>query len=341
MRDAAHEVDAELRARVRHGVTFGQWAFVLAGLGDGLALEELLTHLRLDEARWESANAAFNEDLLDDVETCGVLTEQLDEAMRAARSKWKRPLPPLDVELRAWLDFQRAWAASESPLAFLEERGMGATDLHRLQQHWSGRLADEAALRAEAGAILGGAPGPVPTVKPAPAHLGASPRDERGDMTGAAARRRRAPLPFVGGEPGPAHPRLSVPLPPKPAARSDRDVTRVACAADVEGLVLPFLAPEDIEPEDEPSGSAVAAPESPEWVPLPIERYAALCVDLITTPDARESILQEYGITEAERLRLDVHWTAEMAEDSTIWLAWDRACTERRAEGPGDESTGE
>ena len=154
-----------------HGVPFDVWGFVLAGLGDGLPLEELLAHVGVDEGRWMLADAAFNEALVDDVEAGGTLSDALDEAMREARTRWTRAIPPLDVELRAWLDFYRAWAEADAPLEYLRARGLRATDIHRLQAHWRARLAEAPALRAEALAILEAPPGPVPELHPEPARL--------------------------------------------------------------------------------------------------------------------------------------------------------------------------
>jgi hypothetical protein len=47
-------------------------------------------------------------------------------------------------------------------------------------------------------------------------------------------------------------------------------------------------------------------------------------------------VKSRYGITAAEKLALDVYWTQKMAEDTTTWLAWERACAERRAGGRGE-----
>ena len=62
-----------------------------------------------------------------------------------------------------------------------------------------------------------------------------------------------------------------------------------------------------------------------------VQRYADLCVDLIESPDREEDILRKYGITSWQKAELDAYWTQKMSEDTTIRLAWDRACTERRA----------
>lgn len=340
MAEAARAIPND-RDRVHHGVTFEAWAFVLAGLGDGLPEDELLACLGITGERWQLANAAFQEDILDDVEAGGTLTEAFDEAMHAAWTRWSRRIPPLDTDLRAWLDFYRAWTAAESPMDFLEAQRLRATDIHRLQDLWLGRLAEDAALRAAASTILQEPPGPVPTVEPEAARLVvvAAATTETRDVTGAAARGPRVSLPFTDGEPAPVHPRLSVPLPlsTKLAERAGADRTRVVGRAETGGVVLPFLAPEDVILDPEPSPTAPEPRhDDGERVPLSIERYAALCVDFIEAPDAHGPILMRYGITAAEKLALDVHWTQKMAEDTTIWLAWERACAARRAEAHGD-----
>jgi hypothetical protein len=330
------EADASPRPgdRDRHGISFGAWAFVIAGVCDGLAEEELLAHLGFDEVQWQLASAAFHEDVLDDVEAGGTLTEDFDEAMRAARKTWTRKIPPLDVDLQAWLDFYRAWMSDESPLEFLETHGLRPTDIHRLQDHWQVKLAENDALRKDALAMLQAPAGAVTAPRPEPPRLLATDAAlEAADVT-AAGRTRTAPpsLPFSKGAPAPAPPRLSVSLPKRAALRRGADETRAAVRADADGLALPFQAPQ-AEPE-QPTHSPSAPEErrdDGEHVPLSIERYAALCVDLIEAPDAHGSVLMRYGITVPEKLALDVHWTQKMADDATLWLAWDRACAERRA----------
>jgi hypothetical protein len=330
------------RDRAHHGVTFEAWAFVLAGLDDGLSEDELLAHLGITEEHWHLANAAFQEDILDDVEAGGTLTEAFDELMRAARASWSRPIPPLDTDLRAWLDFYRAWMAAESPVNLLEAHGLRATDIHRLHHHWSGKLAKDEALRREALAILESPAGPMPAPKPEPARLLEVVAGGDVDATKPGRVRAVAPMPFSGGEPALVHPRLSVPLPtPKRAAAGARlDETWVATPDEVAGLVLPFSAgPPELatpEPEEPSAPAAEAAREEGDGVALSIERYAALCVDLIESPEAHDAVLRRYGINTAEKLALDIYWTQKMADDTAIWLAWDRASAQHRAGLSGD-----
>lgn len=324
-------------ARAHHGVTFEAWAFVLAGLGDGLLQEELLAHLGITDEHWDLASAAFQDDILDDLEAGGMLTEAFDEAMRAARASWSRPIPPLDTDLRAWLDFYRAWTAAESPMGLLEAHGLRGADIHRLHHHWSDRLAKDEVMQREALTILEGPPGPMPAPKPEPARLREGVTTSGVNATTpAGARPLAAPLPFSNRDVAPPHPRLSVPLPrSKNVAKHVRgEETRSAILDEAGASVLPFSAgrPKSaaVEPSQATSSGSDAFRGDGAGIALSIEHYATLCVDLIESPDAHEAILVRYGISAAEKLALDIYWTQKMAEDSAIWLAWDRASSQHR-----------
>lgn len=343
MMEAVSDGDAPRDERVHEGVSFGAWAFVLAGVDAGLGLGDLLAHLDLGEEQWQLADEAFNESLLNDVEAGGTLSERLDEAMGEARTSWTRPVPPLDVELRAWLDFHRAWATEKDPIAFLEARRMRASDIHRLHAHWTARLAEDPALRAEALEILEAPPGAVPEPHPEPPRLVLS-RIERvaTDQTAPRVARAGRALPFTEGDPAPTHPSLSVPLPPPRGAprRNRADETRVAQRGPDLGPSLPFVAAVDVMvPADEPTildaegeGGPRATAEAGDPVSeFTVQRYADLCVTLIESLDREEAVLRRYGLTASQKAELDAYWTQKMSEDITTWLAWDRACAERRA----------
>ena len=341
---------------VHEGVSFQAWAFVLAGLDAGLAIEDLLAHLDLDlsAARWHRADEAFNEALLDDVEAGGTLSERLDDAMRGARRSWTRPIPPLDADLRSWLDFFRAWAVDGDPIAFLGARGLRASDMHRLHEQWTARLAADRTLQAEAFAILEAPPGLVPETHPEPARLVTVLSDHGGgpDQTRPCrASAGHSALPFVAGEPAPAHPPLSVALPPPPP----RSATPHARAEDTRVMssdggdrvpTLPFAQrAEGTTVVDPPPPVGDAPPPVDDGVPgllvrsddfdprrdFSVQRYAELCVDLIEAAGEEEAVLRRYGITALQKAELDAYWTETMSGDTTTWLAWDRACAERRA----------
>jgi hypothetical protein len=120
---------------------------------------------------WPRAEEAWGERLLDDLEADGALSDALDASMVEAQKRWLRPLPPLDVDLRAWLDFERAWAFEVDGDAFLAERQMRPSDMTRLRALWSERQAQDPALQARALALLAEEPGPLRAPRPGPARL--------------------------------------------------------------------------------------------------------------------------------------------------------------------------
>jgi hypothetical protein len=156
------------------GVSLTQYATVLAGRADGLQLAAMLDFVGITAVAWARAEAAWEARLLDDLEAEGNLVDGLDARFAEALGRWPRPLPPLDADLRAWLDFQRAWAHERDADAFLARRGMRAADIVRLKTLWNERLRDDPALRGEAVAILSTEPGEPPAPAPVPATL--SPR---------------------------------------------------------------------------------------------------------------------------------------------------------------------
>ncbi len=162
---------AEPASNTLEGVGLAQYATITAGLADGLPLADMLGFARVEPRAWARAEAAWEARLLDNLEADGPLADALDERFAEALGRWQRPLPPLDADLRAWLDFQRAWAHEEDSDAFLARQGMHAADLIRLRTLWNERLRDDAALRTEAVSILAGNPGEPPVPAPVPASL--------------------------------------------------------------------------------------------------------------------------------------------------------------------------
>lgn len=142
-------------------VTFEQYAFVTAGVADGIKLADLLEYQEIDPASWEMADEGFLDLLLDDVDAGALLTLRLGDLQLEARQLWRRSMPPLDTDLRAWLDFQRGLGLEEKPHERLRALGIGVGELGLLHREWSERLEKDTALRAEAAEILKDAPGPV------------------------------------------------------------------------------------------------------------------------------------------------------------------------------------
>lgn len=228
------------------GVTLAQFAFVRAGLTDGLELHELLGFVRLDARVWEAAEEAWDEHVLDAIEDDPSFFEALDQATAEARTHWTRRIPPLDEDLRAWFDFLQAWMGHADPVAFLEEMKLGVADLAHLHRLWSDRLAGDAKLRADALRVLGDErrepPVPAPE-RPRLIRTGPAPRGSDG-RTAAVVQARGQALPFAEGEPGPLPPPLAVPLPRRKRPRATApglDDTRLGGAQSAE-MALPFMA---------------------------------------------------------------------------------------------------
>lgn len=275
------------------GVTLAQFAFVRAGLTDGLGLDELLGFVRLDARLWEAAEVAWDEHVLDAIEDDPAFLEALDEATAEARQYWTHRIPPLDEEMRGWFDFLHAWMTHADPVAFLEETKLGVADLAHLHRHWSARLAKDAELRVEAVQILAGERREPPVPAPEKPMLIQKRSASRGGdgMTVAVARARRDALPFAEREPGPLPPPLAVPLPRRPRATAvGPDQTRVGDAQGVEA-VLPFMAsasfpgampvvPVELSPK---------APAPPAWVEREETEERAQFPE-VTDPDATTAI---------------------------------------------------
>lgn len=153
------------------GVTLAQYATVLSGLEDELEREAVLSYAVVPAEQWDGIHDAWQRAVLDDLESGGDLAERLAEAMAAALLCWSRPLPPVDQDLRGWLDLLRAWSDELEPEAFLAEQGMRPCDMSRLHALWHRRIQADPAVRARAAAVLDEPPGAVPDIHPEPATL--------------------------------------------------------------------------------------------------------------------------------------------------------------------------
>jgi hypothetical protein len=156
--------------RVR-GVSLEQYAIIVAGRADELPLEDLLALAEVPAEAWPAAEEAWAERLIEDLDADGPLAEELQARLADARRQWSRPLPPLDSDLRAWLDFDRAWACEVDGDAFLGRVAMRRADMARLGDFWAARLSADAELQREALVILADEPGRLPVPKPEPATI--------------------------------------------------------------------------------------------------------------------------------------------------------------------------
>lgn len=153
------------------GVSLEQYAILIAGRDDDLPVEAVLSLAQVSAETWALAQEAWEERLLDDLDADGPLAEELMGKLAEARGRWARPLPPLDSDLRAWLDFDRAWAGEVDGEAFLARHSMRRADMARLHDLWSARLRDQPDLQRRALTILADEPGEPPVPRPEPATL--------------------------------------------------------------------------------------------------------------------------------------------------------------------------
>ncbi|KYF56951.1 hypothetical protein BE04_39550 [Sorangium cellulosum] len=171
------------------GVALSAYAAVLAYVAEGVPLEQSLDHAAIPVAAWPQAEATWSARLAESAMEDGALVEACDQHRLAAQAHVDRKVPPLDAELRAWLDFFRAFTAAEDPLGFLEARGLGEGDVFRLLGFWHERIAADEEVRNEATALLAAAPGPAPEVRPEPPTLKAPTRRPRRAAKGQAKQR--------------------------------------------------------------------------------------------------------------------------------------------------------
>jgi hypothetical protein len=156
--------------RIR-GVSLRQYAIMIAGRADELPVQDLLTLAEVPAKAWPAAEEAWGERLIEDLDADGPLAAELDTCLADARRLWPRPLPPLDESLRAWLDFERAWASEVDGDAFLARAGMRRADIARLGDLWRERLEADQTLRQDALILLASEPAAPPVPRPEPARI--------------------------------------------------------------------------------------------------------------------------------------------------------------------------
>jgi hypothetical protein len=149
-----------------YGVSLAQYAAVRAGLLEGLTLDVVLAGAGVKPSRFSRAEDAWDERLAESGGGDGVLLRMFDAYLADAQDRYRRPIPPLDDDLRAWLDFVRCWAKHEEPTALLRQLGLRTNDMVRLHRAWMFKLAADSTLNAEATKILEAEPGELPLPGP-------------------------------------------------------------------------------------------------------------------------------------------------------------------------------
>ena len=123
------------------GVPLSVYAAVRGFTAEGVPLAESLAHAAIAPEAWPAVEAAWSARLAESAHDDLSLITACDEHRFRAEAHVERPLPPLDEELRAWLDFFRAFTAAADPLAFLAEHRLVEADLFRLLALWQARSA--------------------------------------------------------------------------------------------------------------------------------------------------------------------------------------------------------
>jgi hypothetical protein len=178
-------------------VTLAQFAAVLAAEAEGHDIARVLAHEGIEPASWPQAE----QDWSDRIAGAGAeLRDAFVESLTAAQERYGRRLPPIDQELRAFLDFRRRWSLDPDPPALLARIGLRLDEIARLTRFWSARVAADPALFAQEQAILREEPGELPAVTPVvveippPAPVSKAVKIERGDEDDDKAELDEAPL---------------------------------------------------------------------------------------------------------------------------------------------------
>ncbi len=292
------------------GITLAQFAAVRAGLDAGFELEAVLRNEGVHVDVWAQAEAAWEDELDRDAEGTWTLDESFDALLAAARYRYARPIPPLDEDLGAWLDFVRIWGETEEPLTMLADLGLRASDLMYLHAHWARQLSDLPPLQQAAMAHLARAPVKLPIPRP-----------------GVATPRPPSPDALQG-------PRL-----PSAPARPTAAPSEVDASA---GVLLRFEPlPEDdggcsdaAEPQRSASEESAATTSvsdvqtsaSVDEAPFGFVEYAALIAQLEVVPERREDLLGAQGLHDPARLALvEAYWQKRFEESEADRSDWERA----------------
>ncbi len=311
-----------LKDHVVAGVRLDKYASVHAAVGDGFPLPAVLQHEGIAVEAWDAIETAWAKALLHSFKGEGHLVVAYDEQLLAAKDRMWRPTPPIDGDVRLWLDFFRHWAAAEDPMGFLARHRIGIGDFTRLHRYWSAKLEKDEALRREAFEALCIEPGPVPAVEPGPAVL-PPPRDPLGAVPSppaalpspAAAPSTDATAPST--EDKATLPSLAVPLPPSPdgAQAPKEGVPRKSVAPAPGRAATPMPRSYQLE-VDKPAASAAAAK-------LTLATYASLCAELEVFPADADIAYGKYGLHDPAARNVErATWESHLASDTSAMAEW-------------------
>lgn len=158
----------DLARSSRCDVTLTQYAAVLAALAEGHDLPRVLAQETIEPARWSDAERAWATELAEAAGE-GPVAEAFERCLALGQDRYGRRLPPLDEDLRAFLDFRRRFTTHADPIAFAESLGLRLTEVTRLCRMWSERMARDPAFAERAQVILREEPGEL--VAPTPVRV--------------------------------------------------------------------------------------------------------------------------------------------------------------------------
>jgi hypothetical protein len=218
------------------GVPLSVYAAVLAYTAEGVPLAESLEHAAIAAEDWPIVREAWCERLAESALEGGALIAACDQHRFRAEAHVERPLPPLDVDLRAFVAFFHAFTRAEDPLEFLAKQRLVEVDLFRLLALWQARTSADAALREEHARLLGEPAEPPPEVEPRLPILRPETRwPARGER-----------IPAVARAAAPANPSLA----------------ETSLALDLSKIVLPFARSSDMSPAGFSTGAPAVSARS-------------------------------------------------------------------------------
>jgi hypothetical protein len=128
------------------GVTLEQYAGVNAAVLEGFGLPEVLTSEGLEAAIWPRCAVGWSGRIAK-AGVGGLVSLTYQEKIAFAQEWLGRRIEPLCDDLDAWFGFLGAWSAPPAPFDLLEDLGLQATDVARVQGAWTRRIEADEKLR--------------------------------------------------------------------------------------------------------------------------------------------------------------------------------------------------
>jgi hypothetical protein len=282
--------ETSLKDTVIAGLPLRQYVAVYAAVGEGFPLETVLKHEALDAAGWGHIDKAWADALVQSADTDLELVEAHDALLLDAQDRFWRAIPPVSVDLEAWLDFFRRVTSSDDPFALLASFEMRGADLMRLHRYWSDRIAGEAPLQEQALRISAQEPGPLPMVSPDPVKLpppvGSGGAGPSADPVTAATNGRTTAI--AGSPPLLAPlPSIAVVPPPRPSTPDDPPASL---------REEPSMPSDSVRHAVQP---AVVSPPPAEQVGarLGLVSYASACAEAAVRPERTAAAWAKYGLS--------------------------------------------